>query len=315
MTIVRRNWKKSGFFLFPILTGFLMHRFMHIPDVFNYMLVAFLAGLAILDRLNARIFGNYHFSFFLVIAGLLIFDDYSIFYSVYYFLADHLYIWLKRKSSFISVLLPSISINIIVIIIGNEYYNSFVDKSYAARYLTLIVLLGLNILLNYIFQVLETGKISTALILNAFAVILFESLIVFPLLAEYNYFNYEFIVLLFLFYYLVVGFLHVRFKEIGQEHVQYLLRRFQVQENLDIFLMDMGSLKGACYPIQRIIAIDEKLDYPEQLQTLVHEYFHFILWGKIRVPRPIQEILVTLLEAVVSWYYILTLKGGSRKGV
>jgi hypothetical protein len=301
------NTIKIHLWLLPALAALLCILFMHIPQSLNFKTIIFLSALAILDRLNSKIFADYYFSFFLVTIGLLIFDNSSIFYSLFYFLFDYFTDWVKRKSGFFQVLIPSISINIIIVTMGNEFYECFNPKSYLARYFTLLFLLFLNILSCYILHIVETKKLNTSLIVNASILIVFETLFIFPLVAFFNYFNYMFILLLFLFYYFAVGFAHLRFTNTSERHVQHLVQHFSNNNELDILFLDMDNLKGICNPSKNLIVIDNKMDYPEQLQTLVHEYYHFVLWGKIQIPRFLEEIVVTFLEAIGSWYYILTL--------
>lgn len=280
---------------------------MKIPDEPNWFLIIFLSLTAILDRLNTKVFSSYGYSFSLVILGLLIFDSFSIIYSLVYIFFSFLVLWIKRKPEFWFVFLPLLSIQLVIIVIGNEFYNLFSAKDYIGRYFTLLILLFLGIFLYYIAIVIETGYLSTSIYLSIFGPILFETVLVFPFLSLFDNFNYLLIVVFFINYYIFMGVLHKKYLNINEHHVQELIRKLNLRRELEVLFMDIGNIKGIFHPEKKLIVIDEKMDFPEQLQTVVHEWIHYKLKGKHQLIKPIEEFVVTILEGIISWYYILTI--------
>jgi hypothetical protein len=300
---------KTNYFLliYPVIAFFLVITFIDIPKALDWVLLIFLSVVAIIDRINSKVFTSFSYSFSTVILGLLIFDPFSIWRCFVYFFFSFLTLYIKRKPNFWFVLLPLFSIQLIVIVIGNEFYNEFTEKGYLGRYVTLVVLFSSNLLLHYLAVILETGKVSTSFFLSIFGPMVFEIIAVFPLLSLFEEFNYILITSLFICYYLFVGLMHKKFININEQHLQALIHKLNPRSELEIMFMDIGHLKGICYPRKKIIIIDEKMDFPEQLQTIVHEWIHFKLWGKHKLIKPIEELLVIILEAVISWYYIVTI--------
>lgn len=292
---------------FPIAALILVMQFVKIPEGPNWLLILFLAFTAVLDRIHTKVFSSYGYSFSIVILGLLIFDVFSILYSLVYFFFSYLVLYLKRKPNFWFVLLPLCSIQLISLIIGNEFYNFYTAKDYIARYETLSLLLVLNIVLYYFAIACETGKFTTSIFLSIFGPVLFELFVIFPFLSFFDQFHYFLISVIFLTYYIFVGIMHKKYLTISEHHVQALIQKLNPRRELEVLFMDIGSLKGICNPGRKMIIIDEKMDFPEQLQTLVHEWIHFKLWKKHRLIKPVEELVVTLLEAAISWYYILTI--------
>lgn len=112
----------------------------------------------------------------------------------------------------------------------------------------------------------------------------------------------------FLAYLIVVKVCHSRRMKVNESHIMQLISLISTRHHLQVLLMDLGSIKGAYYPNRRLIVIDDKLDYPEQLDTLVHEWIHCELRKYKKSPLLLEEIWVTLLEAVISWYYVFNLQ-------
>lgn len=290
---------------FPVSACILLVAFIKIPDQLEWFLMLFVGGTAILDRLHTKVFSSYSYSFSIVILSLLIFDYFSIFYGLVYILVSFYILWLKLKPNFWFVLLPLFSIQLLTVIIANEFYNTYTDKDFLARYITLCLLLLMNVLFYYMAIIFETGRFSTAVFLGIFGPVLFEVIIIFPVLSYFSHFSYTFIAFLFVIYYLFIGSLHKKYLNINQGHIQRIIQRLNPRKELEVLFMDIGDIKGMYAPRKRLIVIDEKMDYPEQLQTFIHEWVHHKLWGKIRLIKPLEELLVTILEAIISWYYIL----------
>lgn|GEM_PF-5677555 len=298
--------------LFPITTLILVLKYMKIPDELNWLLVAFLSIAAILDRLNTKIFSSYGYSFSIVVLGLLIFDIFTIAYSLVFFLFSFLVLWLKRKPNFLFVLLPLLSIQLIITVIGNEFYNLYSEKDYMARYVTLIMMLFMSVALYYLAIAIETGRFSTAILLTIFGPMIFEIIVIFPFLSAFDKFSYPLVIGLFIAYYIVVGILHRNYLDVNEEHVKALIQRLNPRRELEVLFMDLGQYKGVYFANKRMIVIDEKIDFPEQFQTLIHEWIHHKLRGKLRLFPPVEEILVTFLEAIISWYHIATIHRWSK---
>jgi hypothetical protein len=301
------------FLLLPLLSILLMYKYMTLPGTFaefNLALVVFLCLISVLERLLVSYYTPLWFSFFIVVLGLLIFDVNSTFYSLFYFGTGFIFTIIKNRGRNILNYLPATSVGIIALTIGNEYYNHFTNQSYGDRYLALILLLMLSILLVHFYNYLKFRAISSFFV-STFLPIVFKLLVIFPLLSIFNYFNFGMITLLFLLYIYFLSFCRKRLLDVNESHVQELIHTITKKHRLDIFFMELGSVKGVYYPKRNIIAIDEKLDYPEQLQTIIHEYLHHLLNRKIK-PHYLEELIITFLEGIISWAVILKSKKGAK---
>ena len=300
------SFRLEGIFLLP--AAILTVIFINIPRELEWDLFFFLCIIVIFDRINQKVFSGFGYSFFNVILSLIIFDRFSVVYGFIYLLVDSLFaIVLKRKGSLQSVV-SMLSIYTIIIIICNEIYNEFLDDTYLARYLTLLLMLFLSILFKYAYVFLETGAISSKLFLDRFVPMLFEIGFIFPILAFFNQLNVNLVLFLFLSYYTFIGFLHNKFMSINDTNIKSITKVLTCKYKIQIFYMDLDGIKGAFNSKKNMIIIDEKMDYPEQLQTLIHEMLHYQMRKKFNLPRKIEEFIIILFEAIISWYYIITVK-------
>lgn len=305
MQKIRGNFVFIVFLLPAIFTTI---KFITIPNGFDWSIFAFLCIMVIFDRVNQKTFAGFGYSFFNVILSLIIFDEYSIVYGFFYLLVDGIVaIVVQRKGSLQSVV-SLLSIHIMVIILCNEFYNEISDQSYAAKYVTLLLMLGMSLLLKYIYLFLETGFISSKLFIENFAPIIFEVLMIFPILSFFEQLEVNLVLILFLSYYSFVGYVHRKFKDVNESYISKLTNKITEKYNLQIIITDLRHIKGIYYAEKNIIAIDCKLDYPEQLQTIVHEMIHYRVNKRMRIPRGIEEVITTVLEAIISWCYIITIK-------
>ncbi|WP_442596551.1 ImmA/IrrE family metallo-endopeptidase [Neobacillus sp. D3-1R] len=305
---------KNPALLLPLVAIFLMFKYMNIPATiseFNGELALFLCFIALLERILIKFYTPLWFSFFIVVLGLLIFDENSIFYSLFYFATGLIFNTIKNKGKNITNLLPATSIGIIGIIIGNEYYGHFAYQTFFYRYMTFIFLLILSLFLTKLYSYLEYRK-SSSFFISMFLPILFKVLVIFPVLSLYHYFNFFIITLMLTIYLSFLNFCRGKLLSISDHHVQNLIDSIKQKHQLDIFFMELGSIKGVYYPKKKIIAIDEKLDYPEQLQTIIHEYLHHLLNKKLKYKFLIEEFFVMILEGIVSWIFILQVKKGAN---
>lgn len=293
--------------IFPAIAFVIVSQFITFPDKFNWQLVLFLISIAIIERLYMHIFNKIWLPYFIIVIGLIIFAKHSILYSFFYLVPDALIIWLKRRLSLWYDLLPSLSISLITIVLGNFFYN-WTSHSYITRLETLFLLFVVNWVLAYFFSSLESGKLTTSPVVSTFIPTWFEIGVIFPYLAVFNYFNYPVVLSAFLAYLIVVKVCHSRRMQVNESHVRQLISLISTRYNLQILLMDLGSLKGVYYPIRHLIVINHKLDYPDQLDTLVHEWIHCELRKYKKSPLLLEEFWVTFLEAVISWYYVFNLK-------
>jgi hypothetical protein len=301
---------KYSTLVIPLLSICLSFRYMTLPEKlvdFNLILVIFLCLIAILEKLLIKFYTPLWFSFFIVVLGLLIFDVNSIFYSLFYFGTGYIYTVTQKKGTNMINHLSAISIGVIAIILGNEYYNNLTDQTYLDRYLTFIFLLILSIILANLNYFLEFKRTRSTFI-HTFLPVFFKLLVIFPILSFYNYFNFFMITVLFLLYLYFLNFCRKTLLSISETNVQELIEQIKQKHQLDIFFMELGSIKGIYFPKKNIIAIDEKLDYPEQLQTLVHEYLHFVLTKKLKYHFILEELMVIILEVIVSWAIILKVR-------
>ncbi|MGG1399940.1 hypothetical protein ABE288_19290 [Bacillus salipaludis] len=294
--------------MFGLIAVILMCLFAKVPDEMEWSIVVFLCIMVIFDRINIKVFSGFGYSFSTVIIGLIIFDRYSMVYGLIYLLADFLFILISGTRVRMSHYTVTLSINIIVIVLMNEYYNEYTEKDYLARLITLLLLLLLTLILRYVYLYLETGKISTKFLLDTFGPMVFEILIIFPILSFFGKFVVNLILLLYLSYYTFIGFLHRKFMGINQKQFEVVVKKLEEKYKFQVCITDLGEIKGACYPKKMLIFIDEKLDFPEQLQTLIHETIHYRLRTLFHISKQLEEVIVTLLEAIISWYYIITLK-------
>lgn len=281
------------------------------PEKWNlqWSIILFLCIMVIFDQINRKVFSGFGYSFFHVILSLVIFDEFSIVYGIIYLLFDFIYTLIFKNRGSVQTMLSMLSIYIIIIVICNEFYNVHSDEqSYATRYVTLLLMLGLSLLFKYVYVFLETGFISTKLFLDRFAPMMFEVVIIFPILAFFTDINVNLILLLFLSYYTFIGFLHKKFMSVEHSHISKIVQTLSKKYSIQILFIDLKEIKGLYHSKNRIIYIDEKLDYPEQLQTIIHELLHFQLRNQYHLPRKVEEMLITLFEAIISWYYIITTK-------
>lgn len=286
---------------------------MKVPETlteFNFVLALFLCLISINERLLVKFYTPLWFSFYILVLGLLIFDTNSIFYSLFYFGTGFIFTILRKKGTSLINHLSANSIGIIAIILCNEYYNQFTNQSFFYRYITFIFLLILSMILVKVYNYLEFNMSHSSFI-NIFLPLAFKMIIIFPILSIYNYFNFFIITLMLMIYIYFLNFCRKRLLAVSDIHVQELIELIKKKHHLDIFFMDLGSIKGMYYPKKGIIAIDEKLDYPEQLQTIVHEYLHHLYNKNSKYHFLFEELLVTISECILSWVLILKLKKGA----
>lgn len=293
----------------PVLAFIFMFRYMTLPDELNGILILFLCFISILERILIRYYTPLWFSFFIVVLGLLIFDVNSIFYSLFYFGSGFIFTMMRKKSHNLLHYLPATSIGIIAIMIGNEYYNHFAQQTFFYRYLTFIFLLLLSLFLTKLYSYLEYRK-SSSFFISMFLPMVFKVVIIFPILSFFDYFNFYMITLMLIIYLTFLNYCRSKLLSISDIHVHELINSIKQKHQLDIFFMELGSIKGVYYPKKNIIAIDEKLDYPDQLQTIIHEYLHHLLNKKIKYKFLLGEFIITMLEGIVSWIFILQVKKG-----
>ncbi|MEW9053459.1 MAG: hypothetical protein AB2392_20030 [Neobacillus sp.] len=294
------------FFLVPALV--LIAVFIHGPSELEWNLVIFLLCMAVFDQVNLKVFSGFGYSFVNVLVSLIIFDRFSIIYGMIYLLLDCIIAVLLQKRTNLKSMISLYSIYMIIIIACNQLYNEYLEKAYSDRYLTLLLMLVLSILLKYAYVYLETGAITSKLFLDRFGPMMFEIVIVFPILAFFEQLEVNLVLMLFLSYYTFIGFLHKKFMAINQDHINLFTEKISSKYGLQIYLMDLRAIKGIINVEKKVIFIDEKLDYPEQLQTLIHELLHYQFSGRFRFPKQAEESMITLFEALVSWYYIITIK-------
>ncbi|WP_316572118.1 ImmA/IrrE family metallo-endopeptidase [Neobacillus sp. YIM B06451] len=292
-------------FLIPALL--LTNAFITIPAELEWDILLFLCIMVVFDQVNLKVFSGFGYSFFNVILSLIVFDRFSIVYGFIYLLVDSIMSILLKKRGRLQSILSLLSIYTIIIIVCNELYNGYSDMDYQARYLTSLFMLFLSVLLKYVYVYLETGAATTKLFLDRFGPMLFEVGIVFPILAFYDHLEINLVLILFLSYYTFIGFLHKKFIGINQAHIDIITEKFSKKYKVEFYFMDLGEIKGICYFEKKMIAIDEKLDYPEQLQTIIHELLHFHM-RRFNFPIKTEEMIITFFEATISWYCIVTLK-------
>ncbi len=299
------------YLLFLVPAIILTYLYITPPEKWNlqWNIILFLCIMVIFDQINRKVFSGFGYSFFHVILSLIIFDEFSIVYGIIYLTFDFVYTLFFKKRGSVQTMISMLSIYIIIIVICNEFYNVHLDQqSYATRYVTLLLMLGLSLLLKYVYVFLETGYISTKLFLDQFAPMVFELVIIFPILAFFTDINVNLILLLFLSYYTFIGFFHKKFMSIEYSHISKFVKKLSNKYNIQILFMDLKEIKGMYHSKKQIIFINENLDYPEQLQTIIHELLHFHLRKQYHLPRKVEEMLITLFEAIISWYYIITIK-------
>ncbi|MEB1808206.1 MAG: ImmA/IrrE family metallo-endopeptidase [Bacillaceae bacterium] len=296
--------------IYLLITLVLVIYFFKVPDSLNWSVATFLCIMAVFDRINLKVFSGFGYSFHTVILGLIIFDSFSLVYGLIYIFADFfvsLILNRKRKGAwsneFVMVL-----IFIMTVIISNHYYNDFTNGDFLSRYSTLLLILILTFSLRYIYIFLETRKLTTKMFLDFFALMVFEILLIFPIVAFFDDLNVNFVLLLFLSYYCFIGFLHKKFMSVDDWQIEYLTKSLEEKHGVKFIFKDLGEVKGICYISKKMIFIDEKLDYPEQLQTIIHELVHFTVRDRLTTYKPTEELIVTLFEAIISWYYIITLR-------
>lgn len=308
-----KNYSQNAFYLFFLLPALVLI-FIHvkIPQELEWNVVFFLCIMVVFDRLNLKVFAGFRYSFFHVMLSLIIFDRFSVVYGFIYLLTDCLFAIFSRKRGSLKSTIALLSMYIMIIIICNEYYNEFTDQTYIARYLTLIMMLFLSIVLKYFYVWLETGAFTSKMFIDRFGPMTFEVLVVFPTLAFFDHLNVNLVLILFLSYYTFIGFMHRKFTIVNQKHIESLIDRIEKRFSIHIHTLDLNSIKGIYHPEKKMIFIDEKLDYPEQLQTIVHELLHHITNKFLKLPDIIVELIITLLEAILSWYYIISYKHVSK---
>ncbi|WP_066310412.1 hypothetical protein [Bacillus sp. FJAT-29814] len=298
------------FFLIPaiVLTDF----FIVLPDELEWDIVFFLCIMVVFDQIKLKVFSGFGYSFFHVILSLIIFDRFSIVYGVIYLLVDCLFASLHQKRGGITSRISLLSIYTIIIIICNEIYNGYSDKTYLARYATLLVMLTLSIILKYVYVYLETGTVSSKLFLDQFGPMVFEVAVIFPILSFFNELEVNLVLILFLSYYTIIGYLHKQFMSINEKQIHVLTEKITRKYGIPIFFMDLQDVKGIFSPDQKLIIVDEKMDYPEQLQTIIHELIHYQTHKILKLPKKIEEVIITFFEAIFSWYYIITINYHSK---
>lgn len=310
MANAKRKYYISFLFLLP--ASILTVVFINIPEQLEWNILLFLCIMVIFDQVNLKTFSGFGYSFFNVILSLIIFDRFSVVYGFIYLLVDSLFAILWQKRGSLQSILSVLSIYIIIIIICNEFYNEFSGKTYVARYVTLLIMIILSIILKYLFVFFETGAVTSKLFLDRFGPMVFEIIIVFPILAVFDSLEVNLVLILFLSYYSFIGSMHKRFMGVDQSYILSVTKKIRDQYGMTIIFMDLKEIKGVYYPEAEIIAIDDKMDYPEQLQTIIHELLHFQTRKQMKIPRKLEEIVITLLEAMISWYYIMMIKHKSE---
>jgi hypothetical protein len=294
------------FFLVPALV--LIAAFIHAPSELEWNLVVFLLCMAVFDQVNLKVFSGFGYSFVNVMVSLIIFDRFSIIYGMIYLLLDCIVAVLLQKRTNLKSMISLYSIYMIIIIACNQLYNDYLEKAYSDRYITLLLMLVLSIILKYAYVYFETGAITSKLFLDRFGPMMFEIVIIFPILAFFTHLEVNLVLMLFLSYYTFIGFLHKKFMAINQDHINLFTEKISSKYGLQIYLMDLREIKGVINVEKKVIFIDEKLDYPEQLQTMIHELLHYQFSGRFRFPKQAEESMITLFEALVSWYYIITIR-------
>ncbi|WP_043930958.1 ImmA/IrrE family metallo-endopeptidase [Bacillus sp. EB01] len=304
MTTTLRNYIFL-IFLLPSIGATILY--IDIPKELEWNIILFLFIMVIFDQVNLKVFSGFGYSFFNVILSLIIFDRFSIVYGILYLLLDALVSILIQKRGRLHTIISLTSIYLLIIIFCNEIYNEYSDKDYLARYLTTLGMLLLTILLKYLYVFLETGIVSTKLFLERFGPMVFEVLLIFPILAFFDQLIVNLVLLLFLSYYTFIGYFHKKLISINQAHIDAITEKITYNYNINVLFLDLKEIKGVFHAGERLVVINEKLDYPEQLQTLIHELLHFHL-RKYNLPKKGEEVIVTFCEAIISWYYIVTLK-------
>lgn len=293
-------------FLFFLLPGLALTKvFINIPKDLEWNIILFLCIMVIFDQMNLKTFSGFGYSFFNVILSLIIFDKYSVIYGFIYLLLDCLFAILLQKRGNLQSVISILSMYIITIIICNEFYNEYSGKTYLARYVTLVIMLFLSIIFKYSYVFLETRRITSKLFLDRFGPMMFEILLIFPILAFFNRLDVNLVLFLFLSYYTIIGFLHKKFMAVNQTDINYLMNKITSKYGVHIFLMDLDEIKGVYLAGRNMIIIDEKMDFPEQLQTIIHELLHYQTSRHFKLPKKFEEVIITFFEAVVSWYYIM----------
>lgn len=298
------------FFLIPSIV--LTDLFIVFPEELEWNIVFFLCIMVLFDQINLKVFSGFGYSFFHVILSLIIFDRFSIVYGFIYLLVDCFVASFIQKSGSIQSRISLLTMYIITIIICNEIYNDYSGKTYLARYLTLLLMLTLSIVLKYVYVYLETGAVSSKLFLDRFGPMMFEVAVIFPILSFFNQLEVNLVLILFLTYYTIIGYLHKQFISINQSQINLLTKKIMRKYDMPIVFMDLTDIKGVYYPEKKMIIIDDKMDYPEQLQTIFHELLHYQIQRYFKFPRKSEELIITLFEAAVSWYYIITIKYSSE---
>ncbi|CAM3854079.1 ImmA/IrrE family metallo-endopeptidase [Mesobacillus thioparans] len=294
------------FFLLPSLALIFLH--IKIPQELEWNVVFFLCIMVIFDRMNLKMFSGFRYSFFHVMLSLIIFDRFSVVYGFIYLLVDSLFAIFSKKRGSLKSTIALLSMYIIIIIACNEVYNDYTDKMYLARYLTLILMLALSMVFKYIYVWLETGAMTSKMFIDRFGPMTFEVLIIFPILAFYDHLDVNLVLTFFLSYYTFIGFLHRKFMAVNHMHIDSLTARIEKRFGIQVLYRDLSLIKGIYHPGRKMIIIDEKLDYPEQIQTIVHELLHHQTYKVLKLPDIIVEMIITLFEAIVSWYYIISYK-------
>ncbi|OLS41322.1 hypothetical protein [Bacillus sp. MRMR6] len=294
------------FFLFPALV--LTAVFIRTPSELEWNLVVFLLCMAVFDQVNLKVFSGFGYSFVNVMVSLIIFDQFSIIYGMIYLLLNGIVAVILQKKANMRSMISLYSIYMIIIIACNQLYNEYLEKAYSDRYLTLLLMLVLSILLKYAYVYLETGAITSKLFLDRFGPMMFEIAITFPILAFFEQLEVNLVLMLFLSYYTIIGFLHKKFMAINQDHINLFTEKITRKYAIDIYFMDLKEIKGIINLEKKVIFIDEKLDYPEQLQTMIHELLHYHISGRFYFPKKAEESLIILFEALVSWYYIIIIR-------
>lgn len=292
-------------FLLPALA--LTNAYITLPQEFEWGILLFLSIMVVFDKVNLKVFAGFGYSFFNVILSLIIFDRFTIVYGFLYLLIDCLLSILMQKSGRLQTHLSLLSIYVVIIIICNEIYNGYSDKDYLARYLILLLMLSLSVIFKYFYVYIETGAATTKLFLDRFAPMLFELVVVFPILSFFDHLETNLVLILFLSYYTFIGWFHKKFMAINQANIDLLTNSFAEKYNIEFIFTNLAGMKGIYHAGKNIIFIEENLDYPEQLQTIIHEVLHLQL-RKFRFPAKLEEFIVTIFEAALSWYCIMTAK-------
>jgi hypothetical protein len=308
-----KNFSQKAFYLFFLLPALVL-TFIHvkIPQELEWNVVFFLCIMVIFDRINLNVFAGFRYSFFHVMLSLIIFDRFSVVYGFIYLLVDSLFAIFSRKRGDLKSTIALLSMYILIIIVCNEFYNEFTDQTYIARYLTLIMMLFLSIFLKYFYVWLETGAVTSKMFIDRFGPMTFEVLVIFPILAFFDHMNVNLVLILFLSYYTFIGFLHRKFITVNQDHVESMIDRIEKRYSIHVHTMNLNAIKGIYHADRKMIFIDEKLDYPEQLQTIVHELLHHQTNRFLKLPDIMVEMIITLFEAILSWYYIISYKHVSK---